>query len=186
MVLPLPEPLGRHIARPRRGVAGIVLGTLAVTLGVLLLVLQALFPTQLERVVGEAQVAVASTVTDAVQEVSGTYPTITLGPPGGRREMNWCDGRFIEMESYRITDVLPVYAAHNNCGGAIILGWQIGDQVKIAGSDVLYEVVDERHTKKWGNIASLRGMHGELLVQTCFFGQTNMRFLGLQPVADAD
>lgn len=99
--------------------------------------------------------------------------------------MNWCDGRFIEMKSYQISGVLPVYAAHNNCGGDIILNWELGDHVKIAGSETIYEVVEERHTKKWGNVGSLRGAQGELLLQTCYYGQDRMRFLALAPVTVA-
>lgn len=162
----------------RRSRKGTIAGIVVFILGAALLLVQLLFPAQLERTIGEAQVVVKG----VIQEASPDYPTITLGPLGGKREMNWCDGRFIEMKSYQITDVLPVYAAHNNCGGDIILSWSIGDHVKITGSDTLYEVVDERHTKKWGNVGSLRGMHGELLVQTCYYGQNKMRFLALAPV----
>lgn len=175
---------GRHVARAphKRGVTTI-LGTATLAAAVALLLLQIFAPTQLERAVGEAQVTVAAAAADIVQQiVPESYPTITLGKLGGKRELNRCDGSFTEMQSYRITGVLPVYAAHNNCGGAIILGWRMGEKVKITGSELIYEVIDERHTKKWANIASLRGMKGELLVQTCFFGQNKMRFLALRPV----
>lgn len=163
----------------RRRPAGLAVGVALLVAGAAVLIVQLLFPAQVERVIGEAKVA----VDQVVQEASPEYPEVTLGPLGGKREMNWCDGRFIELDSYRISGVLPVYAAHNNCGGDIILSWSIGDQVKIAGSDAIYEVVDERHTKKWGNVGSLRGMEGELLLQTCFYGQDKMRFLALAPAS---
>lgn len=173
---------GQHT--PARLKRRLLLSVALFTAGAALLALQMLFPAQLERAIGEVRVAVTGTVSDIAQQISPeSHDSITLGPLGGRREMNWCDGRFIEMESYRISGVLPVYAAHNNCGGAVILSWELGDTVKVSGSDALYEVVAERHTKKWDNIASLRGMEGELLVQTCFFGQNKMRFLALAPTA---
>lgn len=177
-----PEAQDQHIVTPRnRGAAIVAVALLAA--GAVLLLMQLIFPTQLERAVGEAKVLIA----EVAQDVSTDYPTVTLGPLGGIREMNWCDGRFIELESYRISGVLPVYAAHNNCGGDVILSWNLGDRVQITGSDIVYEVVEERHTKKWGNVGSLRGMKGELLLQTCFYGQDTMRFLALEQVAsDAD
>ena len=177
-------PLACHAAATvRKPVVGIILGAVLLFGGMGLLILQMLMPATLERGLGEAKVALEATASRVVTEVAPTsYPTVTLGPLGGMKEMDWCDGRFIEMESYRISGVLPVYAGHNKCGADIILGWNIGDHVKIAGSDIIYEVVEERHTKKWDNIASLRGMKGELILQTCFWGQNKMRFLSLAPV----
>ena len=175
----LPERQGQHVERRRPPAIRLTLGITLLLAGAAVLLLQLLFPTQIERAVGEAKVIIQ----EVVQDASPTYPTVTLGPLGGKREMNWCDGRFIELESYRISGVPPVYAAHNNCGGDIILSWNIGDHVQIAGSDTVYEVVEERHTKKWGNVGSLRGMQGDLLLQTCYYGQDKMRFLALTPVA---
>jgi hypothetical protein len=154
--------------------------------GAALLAANLLAPTEVERVVGEAKVKVAEAVEDTVSEVTGNpapLPSVRLGEEGGKRELDRCDGTFTELTSYRIGEVLPVYAAHNNCGGDIILSWNVGDRVSVEGSGVTYEVVEERHTRKWAQVSSLRGMTGELLLQTCYYGQDKMRFLALEPVS---
>jgi len=135
-------------------------------------------PDTLERAVGETKVAVQ----EVIAEASPDYPTIRLGGVGGRRALDRCDGTFIEMRSYRMANVPPVYAAHNVCGGDEILTWKVGDTVAIAGRDTLYRVVEKRHTPKWSMVTKLRGMKGELVVQTCYYGQNKMRFLGLEPL----
>ena len=167
--------------KTRRRIGPAAFGGLFLVCGVALLAWQLLSPASLERAVGEAKVAIQQ----VAQEVTPgwTGPVVRLGPAGGIRELNWCDGRFIEMTSYRVTGVPPVYAAHNNCGGDIILGWQLGDHVMIEGSDTVYEVVEERHTPKWTMVTSLKGMAGDLVLQTCLYGQNRMRFLSLSPVS---
>ena len=67
----------------------------------------------------------------------------------------------------------------------MILGWDLGQRVMVEGSDVVYEVVEERHTPKWSNVEALVGMTGEFMVQTCFYGENRMRFLSLAPVGPA-
>lgn len=181
-LLPDRRPAAQHAAsRHREHPATRRLNTAAIVGAALALVSLAvlIFPSQLERAVGETKVAVEAVVQDFVAR---EYPTVVLGPLGGEREMDWCDGRFIEMESYRIDGVPPVYAGHVNCGVDFILSWEIGDLVKVEGRDTIYEVVEERHTRKWANIDSLRGMSGELVLQTCYWGQDKMRFLALEPV----
>ena len=173
--------------RPRWHAVVTAVSCALLAIGVVVGIWFAAAPEQVERVVGEAKVNVEK-ATVAVQKQAGkavgadVHPTVRLGPLGHRSELNWCDGRFIQMREYQIRDVLPVYAAHNDCGGDIILRWEVGDIVRISGRDELYEVVDERHTPKWAEVKSLRGMTGELLLQTCFYGQDKMRFLALQPV----
>lgn len=152
--------------------------------GILLLMWQLLFPTHAERVIGEAKVTIQHAIHDVTTASSAEDLVVYLGPLGGMRELDWCDGRFIELDSYRITGVLPVYAAHNNCGGDIILSLELGDRVKVGNDGTVYQVVEERHTTKYGNVGSLRGMTGELLLQTCFYGQNKMRFLALAVAND--
>ena len=146
-----------------------------------MLVWQFLAPDTLERAVGEAKVAVEQAIQEADPGWQG--PVVRLGPEGDMAALDRCDGSFIEMTSYRMSDVPPVYAAHNNCGGDVILGLSLGDTVLIEGRDTLYTVVDERHTPKWSMATKLRGMSGEVVVQTCYYGQDKMRFLGLEPIA---
>lgn len=136
-------------------------------------------PREIERVLGPMKVAVQAAAQDVI--ASDHLPQITLGSGGGTRELDACSGAFIEMVAYRGDAVPPLYAAHNNCGGDIILGWQLGTKVQITGSDIVYEVVDERRTSKGAPIDALFGIGGELLVQTCFYGEDTMRFLALAP-----
>lgn len=172
-----PQPERR---RPSRAVWwGLVF--LAAAIGMLLW--QLIAPDSLERAVGEVKVAVQEVAQEVASGAGGPqHPVIRLGGEGDRRALDRCDGTFIEMVSYRMTDVPPVYAAHNNCGGDVILSWQLGDTVRIDGRDALYTVVEERHTPKWSMVTKLRGMAGELVVQTCYYGQDRMRFLALAPV----
>lgn len=167
----------------RRGPRTALVVSLAlISTGALLLVGSVVAPDAVDRVVGNAGVAVRKSLHEVFSP--GTLPEITLGPEGGVREMDRCDGTFTEMISYRTDEVLPLYAAHHFCGGDIILGWAMGERVRIAGSDVIYEVVDERHTPKWSDVEALKGMSGEFMVQTCYYGENKMRFLALAPAAD--
>ncbi len=175
----LPRPAPRHAGRR---IATLVVGVLLITAGITLVGGVTIAPDAVEKAVGNAEVAVRKSVQEVVSP--GTLPEITLGPEGGMREMDACDGTFTEMISYRMDEVLPLYAAHNICGGDIILGWAMGQRVRITGSAVIYEVVDERHTPKWSHVEALTGMSGEFTVQTCYYGENRMRFLALAPAAD--
>ncbi|KRB38727.1 hypothetical protein ASD93_01900 [Microbacterium sp. Root180] len=159
-----------------------MVSVLLISAGVALLGGVMIAPDAVEKIVGNTEVAVRKAVHEIV--APGTLPEITLGPEGGMREMDQCDGTFTEMISYRMDEVLPLYAAHHRCGGDIILGWELGERVRVAGSDVIYEVVEERHTPKWSQVELLKGMTGEFMVQTCYYGENKMRFLALAPAAD--
>jgi hypothetical protein len=168
--------------RRRARVAALVVSVLLISAGTVLLGGVMIAPDAVEKVVGNSEVAVRKALHEVVSP--GTLPEITLGPEGGMREMDLCDGTFTEMISYRMDEVLPLYAAHNICGGDIILGWELGQRVRVTGSDVIYEVVDERHTPKWSHVEALQGMSGEFMVQTCYYGENRMRFLALARAAD--
>lgn len=149
-------------------------------LGIGLLAASLLAPQVVDKVTGELKVAVEKQVRAVLSPEQ--LPEIRLGGEGGMRELDLCDGAFTEMTGYRSDDVPPLYAAHNYCGGDIILGWDLGQRVRVSGSDVVYEVVEERHTPKWSQLDALRGMSGELMVQTCYYGENRMRFLALAAV----
>lgn len=107
---------------------------------------------------------------------------VRLGGLGGMPELDQCTGEYIEVESYRVVpDLPPVYAAHNNCGGDVMLSWKQGSIVRVDGTDDLYVVGEERHTPKWTELSSLEGMDGEFILQTCFYGEDRMRFIALVP-----
>lgn len=169
-------------ARPRRRGFGLLAASVAlVALGAVFLAASVFAPDVVDRVTGDVKVAVQKRLHEIV--APDELPVIRLGGEGGMVELDHCDGTFTEMISYRIDGVPPLYAAHNNCGGDVILGWELGQRITVAGSDTVYEVVEERHTPKWSNVDELVGMAGDLVVQTCFYGENRMRFLALEPVA---
>lgn len=48
----------------------------------------------------------------------------------------------------------------------------------------MYEVVDIRHTPQvWATFEDIEGLNGELALQTCFYGEDKMKFVGLRPVS---
>lgn len=117
---------------------------------------------------------------------AGQYlPQVTLEGPGGERELDACTGGFTEMVEYRGTGGPALYSAHNTCEGDIILGWDIGQQFRVAGSETLYQVIEERRAMPYADTRVLAGMPGQLVLQTCFYGEEEMRFLAVSPVQGA-
>lgn len=169
--------------RPRRRFGLLFASIVLVGLGMSFLSASVFAPDLVDKVTGDVKVSVLKQFHQIF--APDELPTIRLGGEGGMVELDHCDGTFTEMVSYRIDDVLPLFAAHNNCGGDVILGWDLGQRVMVEGSDVVYEVVEERHTPKWSNVEALVGMTGEFMVQTCFYGENRMRFLSLAPVGPA-
>lgn len=166
----------------RRGPSGLLLASIALlTLGASFVVVSSVAPDAVDRATGDIKVTVQKQFQQIV--APDALPELRLGGEGGLVQLDRCDGTFTEMVSYRVDGVLPLFAAHNNCGGDIILGWELGQRVTIEGSDVVYEVVEERHTPKWSDVEALVGMSGEFMVQTCFYGENRMRFLALAQVA---
>ena len=178
-----PEPDGGPPSsrRVRRRMRELLLTSIVlVTLGAVFLAASVFAPDLVDKTTGNVKVAVQKQLHQLL--APDELPEIRLGGEGGMVELDHCDGTFTEMITYRIDEVPPLFAAHNNCGGDIILGWELGQRVRVAGSDTLYEVVEERHTPKWSNVEVLVGMSGEFMVQTCFYGENKMRFLALAPV----
>lgn len=180
------DPVDAHPTSPgrrrlRRGAVQLVLGLVLCVTGAVVLGTSAVAPDAVERIAGSVKVDVQKVARKAIHR--GEYlPEIRLGGEGDLAELDACDGTFTELVSYRSDGVLPLFAAHNNCGGDIILGWDLGQQVRVEGSDVVYEVVEERHTPRWSNTERLQGMRGEFMVQTCYYGENRMRFLSLAPL----
>lgn len=176
----MPEPAVAPRLRPR-GRFGLLVASIAlVGLGASFLVVSTVAPDAVDRVTGDIKV----TVQKQFQQIFApdALPVLRLGGEGGLAQLDECDGTFTEMISYRVDGVPPLFAAHNNCDGDIILGWDLGQRVRVEGSDIVYEVVEERHTPKWSDIEALVGMSGEFMVQTCFYGENRMRFLALAQV----
>jgi hypothetical protein len=155
-----------------------------VVISVTLFAVSLFAPQVVDKVVGNAQVAIEKQVHQILSP--GDLPELRIGAEGGTAELDLCDGTFTEMVGYRADDVLPLYAAHNICGGGIILGWPLGQHVRVSGSDAIYEVVEERYTPKGSPADVLAGMAGELMVQTCVFGENRMRIISLAVVGDGE
>jgi len=142
-----------------------------------------LWPEEAERLYGEVQTAVRELQT----EVTGHSAEVVLGRAGGVRTLDQCDGTFTEMRSYRRGGIPPVWAAHNTCGGDVILPVRVGDLVNVwrGRESQLYRVVDVRKTPKlWVTTDELRGLRGDLVLQSCYYGGSHrpMKFVGLEPV----
>ncbi|WP_424468087.1 hypothetical protein [Pseudoclavibacter helvolus] len=111
-------------------------------------------------------------------------PSVRLGDLGSEALMDACDGSFPQLESYAAQDGLqPVYAAHNGCGGDVILPWSVGERVEVVaadGSASVYVVSDFRDVAKFGSSTrDVLGLTGSLLLQTCHWGDPQMRFVAL-------
>lgn len=140
-------------------------------------------PQSIERAYGETKTTLSGIVDDVREEAFDTFPSIRLGASGDVAELDRCDGTFTEMVSYEHEDVPPVWAAHNNCSGDVLLAWEPGQRIRIAGDDQVYEVVDVRNTPKvWATIDDLVGIEGSFALQTCYYGEDRMKFIGLDPV----
>jgi len=169
----------RASRRVRRRMRALLLTSMVlVALGAVFLAASVFAPDLVDKTTGDVKVAVQKLLHQLL--APDELPEIRLGGEGGMLELDHCDGTFTEMITYRIDGVPPLFAAHNNCGGDVILGWELGQRVTVAGSDTVYEVVEERHTPKWSNVEVLVGMSGEFMVQTCFYGENKM-FLALAP-----
>ncbi|MGO1852752.1 MAG: hypothetical protein ACTH0V_05015 [Microbacteriaceae bacterium] len=169
-----------HASRPRRGRrAASIIGGLLITAGLAIIAGLIFAPQALEQAYGN----VRTTVISAADDLRGTLPTIRLGATGGIPDLDRCDGTFTEMTSYEHDGVPPVWAAHNNCQGDVILPLELGQQVQVEGDNRIYEVVDIRPTPKvWATTDDLVGLNGELALQTCFYGEDRMRFVALESV----
>lgn len=142
-------------------------------------------PGSMEYGYGQLKTSVTGTVSQARESISGDLPSVRLGTSGGVSELDRCDGTFTEMKSYERDGVPPVWAAHNNCSGDAMLPWELGQRVQIEGDDRVFEVVDVRDTPKtWATTEDLLGLGGEFALQTCFYGEDRMKFVGLAVVSD--
>ncbi|MGO1266529.1 MAG: hypothetical protein ACTMIY_07855 [Microbacterium gubbeenense] len=175
------------MARKKRG--GIVLGALGGLLivgGGALLVGVLLQPQLVEKVYGDTKTKVQDTVASVQQDVFDELPTVTVGARGGWAVGDRADGTSTNMTSPGGVGTPPPAAAHNNCKGDVLLGWEEGQQVHIEGRDEVYEVVEIRYTSKiWNSTEELVGLQGDIALQSCFYGEDRMKFVGLEPVHDA-
>ncbi|PPF32617.1 hypothetical protein C5E05_19120 [Pseudoclavibacter sp. AY1H1] len=113
-------------------------------------------------------------------------PVVSLGSLGPDAALDACDGSFPQLASYAVDASLqPVYAAHNGCGGDVILPLDVGSRLVIedtTGAAQTYQVTELRDVDKYtATTADVTGMSGALLLQTCHWGEPVMRFVALSP-----
>ena len=156
-----------------------VLAALLILTGLGLIAGTIFFPDEAEKIAGEVRIATGQTIMKAKGQA---HPIIRLGVRGGKRELDRCDGSFIEMASYETEGLQPVFAAHNNCKGEVLLPLKIGELVEVKGHG-LHVITDIRYTKKtWSTTNDIMDMTGDFIVQSCFYGENRMKFIGLTPV----
>ncbi len=173
---PSHSPIRLSVSR-RRFHARTLLAAAITALGLAVLVATIFAPSEVERVYGETKIAITTIQTEA----SGELPHVTLGVSGDEKELDRCDGTFTEMVRYQQPGTVPTWAAHNNCGGDVMLPWEVGHQLSIDGTT--YAVVDVRMLpKRVATSEDLLGMQGELTLQTCLYGQQMMKFVGVEKV----
>lgn len=74
-----------------------------------------------------------------------------------------------------------VVSAHNHCGGAVVLGMNVGDTVTLSGyGKGAYQVTQIKRVPK-GAPATV--LEGRLWMQTCFYDNTTMRLVGLSKIS---
>ena len=173
--------------RRRRRQAGFLVGLSVTAVVAALVILGVLLfaPQKAEQAYGE----VTTLLNEAGTAISGEPPVITLGADGNESTMDRCDGTFTHMVEYDdVAGLQPLWAAHNKCRGDVILGWQVGQTVKVEGGSApgLYMVVDRKVELRGVTAGELRGMAGDFILQSCFYGSKDMLFLGLSPQAPAE
>lgn len=94
---------------------------------------------------------------------------IGIGAFGWQAELDACQWVLLDMVA---SVPLPIVAAHNYCGGGIVLEMQPGDTVTLSGYgyDGTYVVTGSRDAWTGSDAASaVAGMDGEVVLQTCYW-----------------
>ena len=109
--------------------------------------------------------------------------SISIATVGMQAEIDAC--QWVRMD-FTAEVVLPVVAAHNFCGGGIVLDMQGGDTVALAGTglDGLYVVVAAQDAWADSDAAdAISGLAGDVVLQTCYWTDDGQeRLVGLQKV----
>lgn len=95
--------------------------------------------------------------------------SIGIGAFGWQAELDACQWVLLDLVS---SVPLPIVAAHNYCGGGIVLEMQPGDTVTLSGYgyDGTYVVTGSRDAWTGADAASaVAGMDGEVVLQTCYW-----------------
>ena len=134
----------------------------------------------------EAPAVVAPVVEPAVEAapepVSSSY-SIGITAFGWQNELDACQWVLMDM----VAEVsLPIVAAHNYCGGGVVLEMQAGDSVTLGGYgyDGTYVVTGSRDASAGGSAAeAVAGMDGDVVLQTCYWEDNGtLRLVSLRRV----
>ena len=102
---------------------------------------------------------------------------------GWQAELDACQWVLMDMVA-EVT--IPIVAAHNYCGGGIVLEMQVGDTVTLGGYGVdgVYVVTGDRQAWSGSDAASaISGMDGDIILQTCYWDDDGTeRLVSLQRV----
>lgn len=122
--------------------------------------------------------AVLPVPTEPVSDVRSF--SVDVSASGGRAELDKCSD-WTHLQGFTTTAAIPqpILAAHNRCGGDVVLGMAVGDEVLISGesSPGVYTVsgfFDTSYSPTPEDFASKAS--GDVLLQTCFYGRQEMRF----------
>ena len=102
---------------------------------------------------------------------------------GWQDELDACQWVLMDM----VAEVpLPIVAAHNYCGGDIVLSMAVGDTVTLSGYgfDGTYVVTSAKDAWAGDDAAvAISGMAGEVILQTCYWvNDGTERLVGLERV----
>jgi hypothetical protein len=146
-------------------------------------------PRTLSEASGYAGVVITAGATQVKDHAPSTASApmqyqIRVANTGGEEQLDACTGGFTHLVGFTTTAAVApqrVLAQHNNCGGDVVLALRTGDLVEVAG-DATYRVVDSRDTVRDITPASITGIKGSILLQTCYHDRPQMRFVGLERI----
>lgn len=99
---------------------------------------------------------------------------------GHQAELDLC--QWVRMD---IGAIAPIVGAHNYCRGDVVLDLLPGDLVALSGTDLDgdYQVTGSRDAKAGDDpAAATAGLAADLLLQTCYWGDTGLRLVTLRRV----
>lgn len=97
---------------------------------------------------------------------------------GGQRAVDRCRGGLTRWHTKLYGKTY--YPIHNYCGGSKILHLKKGQVIKIGKKK--YKVVSIRKVRRGAKASAIRGMKGSALLQTCYWGSSKMRVVGVKRV----
>lgn len=165
-VLPLPAPAPQAAPAPPRISVQTQLGS-----GFELPTLALPAPAPVEAAAPAAPAILDLPTAEPVAETVAAPASWSIGISafGWQNELDACQWVLMDMAA---EVPLPIVAAHNYCGGGVVLDMQIGDSVTLGGYgyDGTYVVTGDRDASAGGSAAAaVSGMDGDVILQTCYW-----------------